>query len=129
MSCKVTCGGFDSVRTECARDPCLGNEMCKVLNPAITDCAKWCCTSRSGYVFFIVVFFCAGTFALCAAYYLNRLHQINVQAGAVTESGDPVVIPEPPSEQELAAARRKKRDVKVDPELLKGLNISTQPSG
>ncbi|KPI88507.1 hypothetical protein ABL78_2403 [Leptomonas seymouri] len=121
MSCAAKCGGYRSLRVECARDPCLANGMCKVLDPSIKDCAKWCCTSRSGYVFFLVFFFCFGSFALCAAYYLYRLHQMNVEGGAVQANGDPVIVTEPPTEEELAAARRKKRSAAVDPALLKGL--------
>lgn len=121
MSCQVKCGGFDSVRSECARDPCLANQMCKVLDASISDCSKWCCKSRSAYVFFIVFFFCLGTFTMCAMYYLHRLHQTNVQAGAVTEAGDAVEMKEPPSPEELAKARRQKRNVNVDPELMKAL--------
>lgn len=121
MSCKISCGGFQSVRNECARDPCLGNEMCKVLNPDIKDCAKWCCQSRSAYVFFIVFFFCIGAFLICAAYYLHRLHQMNVTAGAVVESGEITEQKEEPSEEEMAAVRRQKRNVAVDPQLLTDL--------
>lgn len=121
MTCTATCGGFLSMRSECARDPCLADQMCKVLDPTITDCSKWCCRSRGGIVFFIVFFFCAGTFALCATYYLHRLHQTNLEAGAVVESGDVVETKGAPHKEELAAARRKKRSVQVDPELLKNL--------
>lgn len=121
MSCKAACGGYGSLRTECARDPCLFREMCRVSDPSITDCAAWCCKSRSGYVFFMVFFFCAGVFILCAAYYLHRLHQINLEAGAVQANGIAVEVKEQPSEEEMAAARRKKRDVTVDPQLLKEL--------
>lgn len=99
----------------------MAQGMCTLLNSAVTDCAAWCCTSRSGYVFFLVVFFCAGTFCLCAVYYLHRLHQMNVEGGAVQDNGEAVVITEPPTEEELAAARRKKRTVTVDPTLLKEL--------
>lgn len=127
MSCVAKCGGFRSLRAECARNPCMANEMCKLLNPSTKDCAKWCCISRSGYVFFLVFFFCLGTFALCAAYYLYRLHQMNVQGGAVQENGEPVVIAELPTEEELAATRRKKRTVAVDPALLKDLEDKKGP--
>ncbi|EPY18750.1 hypothetical protein STCU_09790 [Strigomonas culicis] len=54
-------------------------------------------------------------------YYLHRLHQINVQAGAVTETGDAMEMKAPPSPEELANARRQKRHVHVDPELMKTL--------
>lgn len=99
----------------------MASGMCTLLNPRIVDCASWCCTSRSGYVFFLVVLFCAGTFALCASYYLYRLHQINVEGGVVQENGEAVVVAEPPTGEEMAAARRKKRAVVVDPALLKEL--------
>ncbi|CAC9473489.1 conserved hypothetical protein [Leishmania infantum JPCM5] len=121
MSCTAKCSGYASLRAECAREPCMASGMCTLLNPRISDCASWCCTRRSGYVFFLVVFFCAGTFALCASYYLHRLHQINVEGGAVQENGEAVVVAEPPTEEEMAAARRKKRAVVVDPALLKEL--------
>ncbi|KAK7196452.1 hypothetical protein NESM_000582600 [Novymonas esmeraldas] len=121
MSCTAKCGGYRSLRAECAQEPCMANGMCELLQPGTKDCAAWCCTSRSGYVFFLVLFFCAGAFSLCAAYYLHRLHQINVEGGAVEENGEAVVVTEPPTEEEMAAARRKKRSVAVDPALLKQL--------
>ncbi|KAG5483104.1 hypothetical protein GH5_06416 [Leishmania sp. Ghana 2012 LV757] len=121
MSCIAKCGGYRSLRAECAREPCMSSGMCTLLDPGVSDCAAWCCTSRSGYVFFLVVFFCAGTFSLCASYYLHRLHQINVEGGAVQESGEAVVVTQPPTEEEMMAARRKKRTAVVDPALLKEL--------
>ncbi|KAG5509168.1 hypothetical protein JKF63_06177 [Porcisia hertigi] len=122
MSCKAQCGGFRSLRAECAREPCMANGMCALLNPSASDCVSWCCTSRSGYLFFFVVFFCTGTFALCAAYYLHRLHQINVEAGAVLASGElAVVSTNTPTEENAATTRCKKRSVTVDPALLKEL--------
>lgn len=95
--------------------------MCTILYPNVKDCSDWCCVSRSGYVFFIVLFFCLGFFLVLAAYYLHRLHQNNVEAGAVVESGEMREHKAPPTEEEMAAARRKKRVVQVDPELLKNL--------
>ena len=52
---------------------------------------------------------------------------MNVQGGAVQENGEPVVITELPTEEELAATRRKKRTVAVDPALLKDLEDKKGP--
>ncbi|CAD2221979.1 hypothetical protein AGDE_03305 [Angomonas deanei] len=128
MSCKVKCGGFQSVRTECAKDACLANGMCQVLDPSIKDCDDWCCQNKSGYVFLIVLFFCLGTFALCAMYYLHRLHKMNVESGAVTETGEMATVKVEPTDEELAATRRAKRNVTVDPEILKTLNTAASKS-
>lgn len=93
MSCNVSCTGFFSVRAACARDPCLGmDNMCHLLDVGIPDCAAWCCTNRGWYIFFMVIFFGVGTFALCAAFYLYRLHQFNLARGAVTEDGQIVKL-------------------------------------
>lgn len=98
MSCRVSCKGFLSVRAECARDACLAmDSMCHVLSTDISDCSSWCCTNRGWYIFFMVIFFGAGTFALCSAFYLYRLHQFNVMRGAVTDEGQ-IVDLEPSSE-------------------------------
>eukprot|EP00796_Vickermania_ingenoplastis_P001272 gene1272-730_t len=121
--CLTTCKGFLSVRAECARDPCLSvGGTCRLLHPHVTDCAAWCCVNRGWYVFFMVLSFGIGTFALCAAFYLHRLHQMNVAAGAVSEEGEVVVIPAAVDEEPQVT--RKKRVVQVDPKLLNDLQDS-----
>ncbi|ORC88211.1 uncharacterized protein TM35_000182680 [Trypanosoma theileri] len=123
--CVAKCDGYSSLRTECARDPCLGEGMCKLLDSSITNCAEWCCEGRGGYVFFVVLFFCAGTCALFSMYYLRRLHQANVAAGVVTEEGEQIEVP--PEQDENSGAtqpRRKRRVVTVDPELFKAIGVA-----
>lgn len=95
--------------------------MCSLTHAGISpeDCPTWCCVNRGWYIFFMVVTFGAGTFALCAAYYLHRLHQINVSAGAAAEDGEVVVVEEAPDATSEGEVKRKKRNVTVDPSLLR----------
>ena len=63
-------------------------------DPSITDCAAWCCESRAGYMFLTIFLLGLGVFLLLAAHYTKRLHEENLQAGAVTVDGK-VVTGEP----------------------------------
>ncbi|RNF15301.1 uncharacterized protein Tco025E_05571 [Trypanosoma conorhini] len=122
--CVAKCGGYRSLRAECARDPCLAQGMCKLMDVGIRDCAEWCCVGRGGYVFLTVLFFCGGTCALFSMYYLWRLHRANVAAGAVTETGEKVEVPPESDPRAVAAQQRRKRQVTVDPELLRAIGLS-----
>lgn len=122
MSCRVSCKGFLSVRAECARDPCLGmNNMCHLLDPDAINCSSWCCTSREWYIFFMVLFFGVGTFSLCAAYYLYRLHQYNVKSGAVTNDGQIVEIESPEEFPSPLQEPKPVKKVQVSSEIIKRL--------
>ncbi|PWU94505.1 hypothetical protein TcG_04571 [Trypanosoma cruzi] len=121
--CVAECTGYRSLRADCARDPCLAEGMCKLLDAGITDCAEWCCVSRGGYVFFIVFFFSAGTCALLSMYYLWRLHRANVAAGAVTEMGEKIEAARASDAHATAEKLRKKRQVTVDPELFRTIGL------
>ncbi|EPY38346.1 hypothetical protein AGDE_05583 [Angomonas deanei] len=61
-------------------------------------------------------------------YYLHRLHKMNVESGAVTETGEMATVKVEPTDEELAATRRAKRNVTVDPEILKTLNTAASKS-
>lgn len=124
-TCTATCHGFRSVRVECARNPCLAvDQMCSLwYNVSATNCESWCCENRVGYVFFMVIFFSLGTFAICAAYYLHRLHQINVVSGAVNEDGT-MIDPIQPAEESVET-KRIKRVVEVDDKLGRSLDFGS----
>lgn len=98
--------------------------MCQLQFPGVTDCASWCCVNRGWYVFFMVLFFGVGSFALCSAYYLYRLHQINVAAGVVTETGEEVVAPQVAEEPPLVV--RKKNEAVLDPRIIKNLEEAAE---
>ncbi|KEG13910.1 hypothetical protein DQ04_00721120 [Trypanosoma grayi] len=123
-ACVARCSGYSSLREECARDPCLAKGMCKLLDDSIANCAEWCCQGRGGYVFFIVLFICAGTCALFSIYYLWRLHQANIAAGVVTVDGEKIEAPPEQDAKAEAVQRRKKRQIAVDPELLKAIGVA-----
>mmetsp|Transcript_22292 Transcript_22292/g.25811 ORF Transcript_22292/g.25811 Transcript_22292/m.25811 type:complete len:124 (+) Transcript_22292:168-539(+) len=103
-TCVATCTGFTTLRTECAANPCYAENLCQFDDPSITDCAEWCCKSRGGYIFFMVMFFCLGAFLALAAYYFQRLHEDNVKAGAVTKDGKRITVA-PQSDTNSAAKR------------------------
>jgi hypothetical protein len=105
QSCNIVCGGFQSVRPECAANACNANTLCYHLDPTLLDdgvsCADWCCVSHSATAFVLVLLLCMGLFFAAAGYYLRRLHQINVASGAVTADGKLAVdgaAAAPPSE-------------------------------
>ncbi|RNF03028.1 hypothetical protein TraAM80_06029 [Trypanosoma rangeli] len=129
IQCVSKCDGYRSLRAECARDPCLAQGMCKLMDAGIRDCAEWCCVGRGGYVFLVVLFFCGGTCALFSMYYLWRLHQANVAAGAVTDAGEKISAPPDSDPSTVAAQRRKKRQVTVDPELLMAVGVTPPEVG
>lgn len=90
--CKIECSGFQTVREDCIQNACLANNLCYAADPSLSksvSCADWCCVSRSGTAFFLVLFFTVGLFLLATAYYLFRLFQINVQSGAINPDGTP----------------------------------------
>lgn len=41
----------------------------------------------------MVLFFAVGAFMMMASHYIRRLHQLNVQSGAVGRDGRPVEMP------------------------------------
>ncbi|CCW67817.1 unnamed protein product [Phytomonas sp. Hart1] len=124
MRCEALCRGFKTLRTECARDPCLTKDMCKVLNPSITDCSTWCCINRSIYAFFIVFFVCIGIFTLCIGHYLNRLHKKNMNTGTVMETGEVIEMKNLLEVEGSVTPYRPKRNTKVDPQILKILEAN-----
>lgn len=85
--CVATCQGFTSLRTECVENPCNAYNLCKLTDPSIANCADWCCESSGGFVFFAIFLAALGAFFLFYAHYLKRLHEENLQAGAVTADG------------------------------------------
>lgn len=105
MTCTATCSGYTSLRSECIANPCYADNLCQFIDPTIPDCAAWCCEGRGGYVFFAVILFCLGAFLLLAAYYVHRLHQENVKAGAVTKDGKQVTTAPVPAPQHAKRLR------------------------
>ena len=75
--CSVSCSGFSSLRPECEADPCLGGNLCYLLDSTIgtsnsecANCADWCCVSHStASVFMILSLFCAVFMILLGLYY------------------------------------------------------------
>ena len=82
--CTVSCTGFQALRQECIDNPCMGDTLCHAYlgSGVVSSCAEWCCESRAGSVFAMVMLLCGGLFLLSTAYYLYRLHQLNVESGA-----------------------------------------------
>ena len=92
MSCNIKCTGYTSLREECIANACLGDNLCHAFDSTISSsvsCLDWCCVNHSGYVFGMTFFFCIGVFLLSTAYYLHRLHQVNVRSGAVVSGAEP----------------------------------------
>jgi hypothetical protein len=82
--CTVSCTGFQALRQECIDNPCMGDTLCHAYlgSGVVSSCAEWCCESRAGSVFAMVMLLCGALFLLSTAYYLYRLHQLNVESGA-----------------------------------------------
>jgi hypothetical protein len=104
MSCVASCSGFSVLRDECVQNACLANNLCTLVEPGFSGtCSEWCCQKRGGYVFFMVFFMCGGTFLLLVAYYLKRLFDLNVQAGAIDANGN---VPQPEAAKKGAGKQR-----------------------
>ncbi|CUG90613.1 membrane-associated protein, putative [Bodo saltans] len=85
--CVATCEGFTTLRSACISNPCYADNLCKLDDPSIANCAEWCCESSGGFVFFAIFLAALGAFLFCYAQYLKRLHEENVESGAVTSDG------------------------------------------
>jgi hypothetical protein len=86
-ACSVSCSGFSSLRSECAANACVGNNLCYAIDPTITStCAEWCCVSHNVSAFFILLLACVAAFAGMAGFYLQRLDEKNRKEKEETEA-------------------------------------------